>query len=181
MSTDIKTATNQLSEAARENARRTADTARETAQRATDTVKEVTGKVEDVAGDAVHATRDTMMRATENARTMCHSAKLKADDALATSKDYVRRNPVRVVLGAVAFGAAVGCMLMMARRRPTFGERYADEPLAAVREAIHDAIAPMTQRVQKGYDSALHRFGSGDNGAALSNRIGRFGNKLKFW
>lgn len=152
----------QLPEAAREIARRAADAAKESANRATDTAKE-----------------------------MYQSATLKARDTLATSKEYVRRNPVPVVLGAIAFGAAIGCMLMMARRKPTFGERYADEPLVAVREAILGALAPVTQRVHEGYDSArdgagkamdrVHCFGTGLTGNSFSHRMGRIGNNLKFW
>lgn len=181
MSTDIKTQSNPFSEAARETAHRTADAARETVQQATATAREITGKVDDLAGDVVDVTKDAMNRATDTAKALFQSGKLKAEDTLAVSKDYVCRNPVRVVLGAFAFGAAFGCMVMIARRRPTFGERYVDEPLATVREAIHDVIAPMTKRVQRGYDSAMHRFGPQHNGTALSDRIGSLGNKLKFW
>jgi hypothetical protein len=122
---------------------------------------------------------------------MYHSATLKAEDTLVTSREYVRRNPVPVVLGAIAFGVAIGYTLMMARRKPTFGERYADEPLVAVREAILGALAPVTQRVHKGYDSArdgagkvmerVHHFGPGHTVESFSDRIGRIGNNLKFW
>ncbi len=46
-------------------------------------------------------------------------------------------------------------MLTVAQRKPTFRERYTDAPLAAVRDAIMGALAPVTQRVHKGYDSEL--------------------------
>lgn len=182
---------NQLSEAAREIARRAADAARETAQKAGVVAKDLTGAVEHVAGDVADATRDVARRAADSARESYQSAVLKAGDTLATSKDYVRRNPVPVVLGAVAFGAALGYLLMMARRKPTFRERYADEPLVAVREAILGALAPVAQRVHEGYDSArdgagkaierVHGFGTGRPGDSVADQLGRIGNHLKFW
>lgn len=193
MNTDIQSPppTNQLSEAARENARRAADAARETAQRATVAAKDVTALVQDATKEVADATKDAAHRATGTAKEIYQSAALKAGDTLATSKEYVRQNPVPVVLGAIAFGAAIGYLLMMARRRPTFSERYADEPLAAVREAIVGALAPMAQRVHEGYDAArggagkvvdrVHRFGSGRTSDSLSEQIGRIGNTLKFW
>jgi ElaB/YqjD/DUF883 family membrane-anchored ribosome-binding protein len=193
MSTDIHTdpTINQLSEAAREFARRTADTARETVKRATATTKDVTAVVEDVAGDVTHATKDAARRATDTAKDMYQSVALKAGETLETSKEYVRRNPVPFVLGAVAFGAAIGYMLMMARRKRTYGERYVDEPLVAVREAILGAFKPVAHGVHKGYDSArdgagkamarVHGFGSGRTCDSLSHQIGRIGNNLKFW
>jgi ElaB/YqjD/DUF883 family membrane-anchored ribosome-binding protein len=181
---------NQLSDAAREAASRAADAAKETALRATATAKEASGEVEDMAKDLANATREAANRASETAKELYHSAALKAEDTLATSKEYVRRNPVPVVLGAVAFGVAVGYMLMMARRKPTFSERYADEPMGAVREAILGAFAPVGQRVHKGYDSAMdsagkaidrvHSFGTGRSDS-FSDQIGRIGNNLKFW
>ena len=96
-----------------------------------------------------------------------------------------------VVLGAVALGAAVGYLFLTARRNPTFRERYADEPMVAVRDAILGALAPVTQRIHNGYDSALdgaektmnrvHRFNSGHVAHSVSDRIGRIGENLKFW
>ena len=181
----------QLPEAAREIARRAADTAKETAQRATAIAMDVTGVVEDMAGDVTDATKDAARHATAAAKDMCQSAALKAGEALETSKEYVRRNPVPVVLGAIAFGAALGYLLMMARRKPTFSERYADEPLIAVREAVLGALAPAAERVHRGYDSArngvgkvvdrVHSFGPGRAGDSFSDHIGRIGNNLKFW
>ncbi len=193
MSTDIHPdpATSELSEAAGKIGRRAADAARETARTATDAARNLAGTVEDVAGDVADATRDAANRATETAKEMYQSAALRAGDALATSENYVRRNPVPVVLGAIAFGAALGYLLLAPRRKPTFSERYSDEPLAAVREAILEALAPVTQRVHKGYDSArdgagrvmdrVHHAGSGHAVESISDQIGRIGSHLKFW
>jgi len=181
----------QLPEAAAEITRRAADAAGETASKAVAAAKDVAGAVAEVAGDLTHAAKDAASRTTDAAKDMYQSAALKAEDALATSKDYVRRNPVPVVLGAIAFGAAIGYLLLTPRRKPTFSERYADEPLAAVREAIFEALAPVTQRVHRGYDSAregagkamdrVHHAGSGRTCESISDQIGRIGSNLKFW
>jgi ElaB/YqjD/DUF883 family membrane-anchored ribosome-binding protein len=163
----------QLPEAAREIARQAADGAKESAQ-----------------GTAV-AAQDVTNAAKDAAIGMFQSVALKAGDTLAISKEYARRNPVPVVLGSIAFGVAIGYMLMMARRKPTFSERYSDEPLVAVREAILGALAPVAHRVHQGYDSArngagkvidrVHGFGAGRTGESFSDHIGRIGNNLKFW
>lgn len=181
----------QLPEAARESAHRAADAAREAAKNAGSAAKHVTHAIGDVAHDVSQSTRDATRRATDTARNIYRSASEKSGETLTTSRDYVRRNPVKVVLGAVAFGAAIGCVLMMARRKPTFGERYADEPLEAVREAILGALSPVTKRVHQGYDSArdgagkamnrVHRFGKARTCHSFSDQIGRIGNNLKFW
>ena len=130
-------------------------------------------------------------RASDKASEIYQSAALKAGDTLATSKDFVRRNPVPVVLGAFVIGVTIGCMILRGRHKPTFGERFADEPLGSVREAILSALAPVSQRVHDGYDSArdgvenvldrLSHFKPGRATSSLSDRIGRVGSNLKFW
>ena len=181
---------NQLSEAARGIASRAADTAKETAQEATAAVKEITGVFEDVVKEVTAATKEAAKCTAGTAKDMYRSAAQKAGDTLVTSKEYVRRNPVPVVLGAIAFGAAIGYILM-SRRKRTFSERYSDEPLIAVREALLGALTPVAQRVHDGYDSAregaekimerVHSHGPGSIGDSFSNQIGRIGNNLKFW
>lgn len=193
MSTNIysEPAINQLAEAASEIARRPADAAKEIAQRANIAGKEVTHFVEEFTQKVTDMTKDTVNRAAETATETYQSVAMKAEETLATSKEYVRRNPVPVVLGAVAFGVALGYLLMMARRKPTFGERYADEPLVAVRDAILGTLAPVAQRVHKGYESArdvagkaidqVHHCSAGRAGESLLGQIGRANNNLKFW
>jgi ElaB/YqjD/DUF883 family membrane-anchored ribosome-binding protein len=146
---------------------------------------DLAGEAVDKAGAATDELTDAAKRAADTARVFCHSAAGKAEATLALSKEYVRRNPVPVFLGAIAVGAAMGYMVMMARRKQTFGERYADDPMTAVRDSVLGAFAPVARRVHRGYDSALegagkaiHRFGPGNS---FSHRIGRIGNHLKFW
>jgi ElaB/YqjD/DUF883 family membrane-anchored ribosome-binding protein len=143
------------------------------------------------AQTAIDATKDAGHRTTDAAKNMYQSAALKANDTLATSRDYVRRNPFPVVLGAVAFGAAIGYILINTRRKPTFGERFSDESLVSVREAILSVLTPMAQGVHDGYDSArdsvgkamhqAHGFGLQRSCGNFSDRLCRAGSNLKFW
>jgi ElaB/YqjD/DUF883 family membrane-anchored ribosome-binding protein len=204
MNTDIhsKSPIDQLPETVRGTAQRAAvaakdataaveDFAKDTYQTLSSKVEEGVERTKEYAQHAADVTRDTANRATGAAKDMCQSAVTKAGDTLETTKEYARQNPVTVVLGAVAFGAALGYMLMMARRKPTFSERYAEEPLVAVREAILGALAPVSQRVRHGYDSArdgagkvidqVQNIGSERTCDSFSDQIGRIGNNLKFW
>jgi len=181
----------QLSEAAREIARRAADAAKETTHRATVAAKDAAGVVGDVVKEVTNSAKDAAHRATDTAKDIYQSAAVKAEDTLENSKDYVRQNPVLVVAGAIAFGAAIGCMLMLARRQPTLRERYVDEPLDSARDAILAALAPVVQRLQEGYDSArdgagkamdrVHHIHPGRAVDCLSRQVGRAGSNLRFW
>jgi len=165
---------------------------------AKDSIQNLSSKLEEgvehtkgYAHHAVEVTKDAAHRVTDSAKDIYHSVTHKSGDCLATSKDYVRRNPVPVVLGPLALGAAIGYLIMSNRRRPTLGERFVDQPLNSVRDAILTAFAPVSQRVHDGYDSArggvenvlerAHHFGSGCRADSMSDRIGRVGSNLKFW
>ncbi len=146
---------------------------------------------EPLLDQSLDATWEAAHRATGAAKDIYQSAVEKAGDSLATSREFVRQNPVPVVLGAIAFGAALGYLLMTARRRPAFRDRFADEPLNAAREALLGAFGPMARRVHDGYDSArdgagkvmdrVHGFDPRRAGDSLSDQLGRLGNHLKFW
>ena len=167
------------------------EAAKEIAKKTAAATKGITDAVEDIGEDIADAGKSTAQYAADKARALYQSAAERADESLATSKEYVCRNPVPVVLGAIAFGAALGCLLMLARRKPTFSERYAEEPLAAVREALIGALAPVTQRMHDGYDSAragadkvigrMHNLASSRNGNSFSHRVGRIGSNLNLW
>lgn len=140
---------------------------------------------------AADSAKDAAATLEHAAKEIYQSTTCKAGEALATSKEYVRRNPVPVVIGAVACGVALGYLLVKSRHRPLFGDGNPDESLVAVREAFLGALAPVSQRVHKGYDSAregagkvideLHHMRLGPAEASLSNQLGRIGNHLKFW
>ena len=181
MNTDIHfKSSNQLPEAVKE-----------IVKQATVATQNATGVVEDLVKETYQTMLSNLDGDVVRTKGYAQQAVDATKETLATSKEYVRRNPVPVVLGAVAFGVGIGYMLTMARRKQTFGESYADEPLAAVREVFLGALAPVAQGVHKGYDSARHgaekamdrmqSFVPGRNGGSLSDQIGRIGNNLKFW
>ena len=167
------------------------EAAKEIAKKTTAAAKDITDAVEDIGEDIADAGKSTAQYAADKARALYQSAAERAEESLTTSKEYVCRNPLPVVLGAFAFGAALGCLLIMARRKPTFSERYADEPLAAVREALIGALAPVTQRMHDGYDSAragaekvidrVHSLSNKRIGNSISHRAGSIGSNLKLW
>ncbi len=180
--------TNQLPGTVRDIANQAAEAAKEMTRKANATVRDVTESVEDATADVSHAAKDALKNATATAKDLYESASVKAGDALANSKEYVRQNPIPAVLGGIAFGLALGYMLATTRHKPTFRERYADEPLGTMREAILSALGPVAHRVHEGFDSArdgagkaMHSLGSGRNGYSLSDKIGSIGNNLKFW
>lgn len=128
--------------------------AREIAQQATVAAHNVTGVVEDLVKETYQTMLSKLDEDVDRTKGYAQQAVDASKETLTASKEYVRRNPVPVVLGAVAFGAAVGYMLVLALRKQTFGERYVDEPLVGVREAFLGALAPVAHGVHKGYDSA---------------------------
>lgn len=157
----------------------------------TDQLPDTAENIDLLAEEVTDTARSVTKRTGDKAKDIYHTAALKADETLTTSKEYVRRNPVPVVLGAIAFGAAAGYLLVAARRKPSLRERYADEPLDAVRSAIISALSPVTHGIHKGVDSArdgagkaldqVHRFGSRRKSDSFSDRLGRIGDNLKFW
>lgn len=133
---------------------------------------------------------------TENlsvaAEDACQMMSAKVEDTVNRTKAYVRQNPVPIVLGALAFGAALGYLIVMTRREePTLRERFVDEPLHTARNAIYAALAPVAQRLHKEYNSArdgagkamdkLHRSQPSRTVDSWSDQIGRVGSNLKFW
>lgn len=128
----------------------------------------------------------------EDTGDCCQPLSRKIDDTVSRTKDYVRQNPVPVILGALAFGAALGYTIVMARREePTFRERFADEPLQTAREAIYAVLAPVAHRLHDGYGSArqgaekaldkLQGRQPVNTVESWFNQLGRVSSNLKFW
>ncbi|MES2920924.1 MAG: hypothetical protein V4819_05235 [Verrucomicrobiota bacterium] len=63
--------------------------------------------------------------ATEASHAICS----EAEHLLAFASERIRQNPVPVVVGAVAFGIAIGYLIVAGRHTPTFQERYVNAPL----------------------------------------------------
>lgn len=178
----------QMPEAAKDFAHQSGVDAKGVALRVSSAVTDAADKVEETIDDAKHTTKDAFARVTGRAKEMVHTVANQAGETFADTREYVRRNPVAFVLGSLAFGVAVGYLIINARRKPSFGERFADEPLGSVREVIRDAFAPVAHRVHEGYDSAregvgkvMNRMRPHRSSQSLSDRIGRAAHNMKFW
>ena len=161
------------------------DTAKDAGQRALDTAK-------GAAQHAVDSAKGAAQHATAATKDMCHEMSVRVEDTMARTRDCLNRNPVPVVLGALAFGAALGYLIVMTRREePTFRERFVDEPLHTAREAIYAVLAPVAQRLHEGYDAArdgagkaldqMHDFHPSRSVNSWSGQLRRMGSNLKFW
>ena len=160
MSTEIH-----LTEEAKKLAKETAAEARAAAQDAAGAAKEVAAdlngaakegcdRVAGMAQQAVASAQSTACNAAAAAKEVYQSARDKVDGQLTSSREFVRRHPVPVVLGALAFGAALGYFLMPGRRTPSLAHRLLDEPLDHARVALLAALAPVASRLHEGYDLA---------------------------
>lgn len=161
MSTEIHL----LSDEAKKLAQDTAAQAKAEAQRVGAEVNGVVADLKDraeegcdrVAGkaqQALAAAQRTAHNAAAAAKDVYHSAREKVDCQLTSSREFVQRNPVPVVLGALALGVALGYLLMPGRRAPSLAHRYLDEPLDHARVALLAALAPVASRLHEGYDMA---------------------------
>jgi ElaB/YqjD/DUF883 family membrane-anchored ribosome-binding protein len=153
--------------------------------------KDMVGEAEELAGEISHSTVEAAKNVADKAKELYHTAADQAGVTLASTKEYVRKNPLSLVMGSLLLGAAVGYLIINARRKPTFAERFADEPMVSVRDAIRGAFTPAAHRVHESYDSArqgvgkvmdqVHRLRPGHSRESLSDRISRTAHNLKFW
>jgi hypothetical protein len=136
--------------------------------------------------------REAVQHATDAAKEAYNTVSTKVEDTMIRTKEYVRQNPLPIVLGALAVGAVLGCLVVMARRQqPTLRERFMDDPVHTSRDILYAALAPVGQRLHDGYDTA--RDGAGRaldklqhqlpsrHGDSWSDQLGRVGSNLKFW
>jgi ElaB/YqjD/DUF883 family membrane-anchored ribosome-binding protein len=114
------------------------------------------------------------------------------EDTLTRTGGYVRQHPLPAVLGSLAFGAALGYLIVTSLRpKPSFRERLAKDPVHTIRDAVLLALAPATQRLHQGYDSVRDLAGQATDTVqdylsshpekALANQCRSLGNRLKFW
>jgi ElaB/YqjD/DUF883 family membrane-anchored ribosome-binding protein len=193
MSPEIQpvTPTSSLRDTTKDLARFASDEVKTSVKNISVATKDMVGEAEELAGEISHSTLDAAKNVADKAKDLYHTAADKAGDTLASTKDYVRKNPMSFVIGSLFLGAAVGYLIINARRKPTFAERFADEPMVSVRDAIRDAFTPAANRVHESYDSArqgvgkvmdqVHRLRPGHSHESLSDRISRTAHNLKFW
>jgi ElaB/YqjD/DUF883 family membrane-anchored ribosome-binding protein len=136
--------------------------------------------------------REAVHRATEAAKDTYQTVRAKADETAARTGEYVRQHPMPSLLGAIAFGAALGYLLATARRdEPTFRERYVDEPLETARDAIFAVLGPVAQRLHDSFDVArdgagkaidkIPHFNASRTADSWADHLRRVSNNLKFW
>lgn len=61
-------------------------------------------------------------------------------EALSCASEQIRKNPVAVVMGAIAFGVAIGWIIRSGQHQATFQERYVNEPLDSASDAISTSL-----------------------------------------
>lgn len=152
-----------------------------------DSVEGAADFIEDAAGRAT----DAVKCRTGMAKACCRSTVLKFSNTMTASKNFVRRNPMGSVLGALTCGAALGCAVMMGRHNRSWVERAGVEALSASRSGILGVFAPVRHRLHQGYDSArdgagkamahLHCMRSKRSSGSIPDHICRMAHNLKFW
>jgi hypothetical protein len=84
--------------------------------------------------------------------TACNVIRSETEKVVARASDLIRKKPLPVVAGAVAFGVALGC-LIMAERSHESGESFVADSVDDARETISN----------------------------ISDSLGRILSTLKFW
>jgi hypothetical protein len=145
----------------------------------------------DITRDAVNglsgAVKDVAHQASDAAKSCCTTMTENIEGSVDRAQDCMKRNPLVIVLGAVAVGMAMGCVVALSRHhRPTLRERFVDDPVQTTRDSLYAALAPVAQRLHDSYDNARDGAGRVMNGLHCSrhswaNQLGRVGNHLKFW
>ncbi len=84
-------------------------------------------------GESLERTSEPIRQASKEAG---QAIRTEAEHLLACASERIRKNPVPVVVGAVAFGVAIGYLIVASRHTPTFQEQYVNEPLDQATDAI---------------------------------------------
>jgi len=115
----------QLPQAAKEFGRQAAEASKDFYQTISTEAKDGLAQGKEYAQHAFDATKDAAQHATDAVKDTYLTVAAKAGDTLTQSKHYVRQHPLPVVLGALALGMTLGCMIGMSQRHePTFRQRY---------------------------------------------------------
>jgi ElaB/YqjD/DUF883 family membrane-anchored ribosome-binding protein len=102
-------------------------------QAAKDLADHATQAAKDAAERGIAATKDAAQQvkgichsAAVRAEDMYHTAAVRAEDTFVQSKQYVRDNPLPVVLGAFTLGLTLGCLLYLSHHQPepTLRDRF---------------------------------------------------------
>lgn len=174
---------NEAAQAARDAMQDAASTARQAAGNATDTARDIYQTAKAKAGDLY-----------ETARAKTQGMREQMDHTAERTNQYVKEHPMSSVLGAIAFGAGLGCAITIALRRPPeeiMRRRYVEEPLDSVRDAVYSALEPVVRRLQSTLQSTrdgagkaldgVHNFKGSRAVESVSDHLRSLADHLKFW
>lgn len=82
--------------------------------------------------------------ATEASHAICS----EAEHLLACASERIRQNPVPIVVGAVAFGIAIGYLIVASKHTPTFQEQFVNEPLDQATDAIGNTFTRLVENLK---------------------------------
>jgi hypothetical protein len=106
----------------------------------------------------------------QKAEQTWNAAKTGIADGFCEGKALVRSNPLLTVLGALAAGVVLGC-LVSHRDKPTRRERYIDEPLEDLQALARTLSERAARQASRGGDAAI---------GAMDSVLSRIKNSLKF-
>jgi ElaB/YqjD/DUF883 family membrane-anchored ribosome-binding protein len=129
---------------------------------------------------------------SDEVRQRAEQVRQSAGEAVHRGEEYVRENPVPVVIGALAVGVVIGAMFAFGRRDEiTARERYLDEPMHHARDVLYGVLAPVAKELRDRYGAVrssanaaadrLHEFDPADSIDPLLKQARRFSKRLKFW
>ncbi len=96
----------------------------------------------------------TAQRAKEAAEQTYNTVRAKADEAVTTSKSYVRENPVPAVLGMLAIGFVAGFIMARKEEPLTFRDRFMKDPTHTAKDTLYAMLAPIAERIGEQYYNA---------------------------
>ena len=100
--------------------------AKELADHATQAAKDAAERGIAATKDAAQQVKGICHSAAVRAEDLYHAATVRAEDTFVQSKQYVRDNPLPVVLGAFTLGLTLGCLLRLSHHQPepTLRDRF---------------------------------------------------------
>lgn len=93
-------------------------------------------------GESLQRGSEPIRQASQEAGQAIRS---EAEHLLACASDRIRQNPVPIVVGALAFGVAIGYLIVAGRHTPTFQERYVNEPLDQAADTIGSTVSRLVE------------------------------------
>lgn len=106
------------------------------------------------------------------------------------ASEMVRKNPLPTVLGALAFGAAVGYLVFSSRGTPSIGDRLVRESRSArsrlaeapgfLSSLFHDGAEAASRQASRA-SSFVHDLPAEEVLHSISSKLDRISKRLKFW